>query len=306
MADDKGTLKWVSYTSMVRETERFIGITPLLRSTHLQHLERRYGGMICQLTDVLWPMNQAEYFCYQLVFFVRKFAQVDEMENPDDLPVFYLVDLSDHCNGLPACEQVIRVLSNVYHNATSYDKKIAAAECVGRLRRGIDPAIPLFLPLLASDSEDIRNKTVRALSRTIRVQTSLAAEFAAWGGALANLGRAIELDIERLRSKLCFMGQEPRLSHLLAESGCLSHLELLAHEQAKDGLFFETQKDWLLAKHMGKYIAIRNGAILAIAETPKGLEEAISKRVGTEARVLVSEISVRAFMRPPNVEVFLS
>jgi len=293
-----------SYSEMIRVTKDYIGVHPLLKYENNQMLDQRYKGLISELIDVMRPASTLRSYFYQVVFFLKGLAAIEMEDSFDRVPAFRLIDLSDYCNGLPPCDHIVRVFTRMYQETANLDTKIASAECLGRLRTGAFKASPFFLALLTQNDRNAVVKTTRAISRTMSIQSTLAQEYALWGGEMVSLKNAIEVDVNKLQDRLCDVARDEDLSRLLTEGNCLSSLTLLKHAQRNDEEFFRSQRDWLLREHLGEFVAVRNLKIITFASNPQSLEHSIQQIMGSDVRVFAAKICPESFQPKSPITIF--
>jgi hypothetical protein len=72
----------------------------------------------------------------------------------------------------------------------------------------------------------------------------------------------------------------------------------------QDEEYFRAQKDMLLQKHKGEFVAIRDGEILGFAKTRQAIEKLVDDRAGIDARAFVERVSPEAFEQKEAVTIF--
>ena len=226
-----------SYEQMVFPAKAFLGAGPKFEPLRLESIAPEYYALAHELLEVLRPAISAARYCYQVIGFLQKFAEIEKQRLPQKQLTFLVIDLVDYCDGLVACNRIVTTLMLVYEQHSTLRMKIAAAECVGRLFAGLPESVPMFMALLSAQDPDAKSKVSEAIARTLTVQARLASNAAERGQELFKLYVQTKDDIENFREQLPKSPALERIAVSSPHTESLGDFEFLSQIEKKGDSF---------------------------------------------------------------------
>jgi DNA-binding response OmpR family regulator len=282
-----------------------IEIEPIrLEPWRLESVAADYHSLAKELLEELQITAGNAAHRYRIMGFIQRFSDLEKKKLPETLFTFLVIDLTDYCDGLPSCPRIVETLSRVYEESNSLRIKIASAECIGRLRAGLSRAAPMFLPLMSVEDPTAKARVVEAMTRALDVQTRLANQAADRRQEFHNLHLETAREVGEFREKLCELASSDAHAVILRKSSLFSAFDSIMFQMRQDEEYFRAQKDMLLQKHKGEFVAIRDGEILGFAKTRQAIEKLVDDRAGIDARAFVERVSPEAFEQKEAVTIF--
>jgi hypothetical protein len=196
-----GGITATMYEQLISPAKGFPGVASQLTHEKVGWLDKEYYSLARSLLEAPRFAITVEAHCFQVAEFIRRFAELERMQPGDPLYGFRVIDLADYCNGLPSDKRIVETLANVYRWQGSERTKIAAAECVGRLRLGLRKASGMFAAPLQSEEPAVRQMAREAIARALEIQKRLGDWAAKLCRELDDLGTETTAEVAGLGDK---------------------------------------------------------------------------------------------------------
>jgi hypothetical protein len=292
------------YEHLMSPAIAFPGMRLQLQTQQNKPLAVEYYQLVRDLFNAPPISIGIQRYCFQLVGFIKIFAELNSGTSSEEDSRFAVIDLTDYCDGLPSDPRILGTLKRIYAEHSSVRAKIASAECIGRLRTGLAHAGELFIALLSIDDYKTRKSVIEAIDRTCSIQIRLAEDAAHCSENHHNLYLETRRQVGEFKARISELAESDRA--LFDGFGPLPEGDLAMFYLKRDEEYFQAQKDMFLRQHKNEFVAIRDGKVVGFAKNRESVEELVDREVGPDKRAFIEQITPEAFETKPWASVFIS